>query len=215
MSSQKKIRRLIRWMLALLAVLLLADAALVFFQSGAWEKASGRLRSLAEKTQAAAEALAELSPPAMRPLPAAGDAAAKPVLTTEAPQLDVLTLGSRWSGLLRISAHKGKGSLKNGSIAVRAVIDCDREGSFFELFRAEDPDSAAPLLSMPVLLDYDTLRPQIGQENARFYDIWLEERDEESLTMQMADGTLAASFFYDDGKESCQIDFRIKQENST
>ena len=135
-----------------------------------------------------------------------------PVLVTVAPNPEVLMPGSRWRGILRITNHKGKGYLKNGTYAVHGLIDRNEEGSFFELYEEEDPDGLSPLLSMYVTLDYNTLIPRIGTEDARFFYIWLDERDVPGLTMKLTNGSLTSSYFYNDGSESCQIDFSIKQE---
>ena len=135
-----------------------------------------------------------------------------PVLVTQAPQVDVLMPGDRFTGMLRITNHKGKGYLKNGSYAVRGLLDRNEEGSFFELYGEDDPEGLSPLLTMYVTIDYNTLIPRIGTEDARFFYIWLDERDIQPLTMKLTGGRLAASYFYDDGSETCQIDFSIKQE---
>lgn len=134
------------------------------------------------------------------------------VLVTKALDPEVLMPGSRWRGVLRISNHKGKGFLKNGTYAVYGLIDRNDEGSYFELYEEDDPDGFSPLLTMYVTLDYNTLIPRIGTENARYFYIWLDERDVSSLTMKLSNSTLTSSYFYDDGAESCQIDFSIKQE---
>jgi len=134
------------------------------------------------------------------------------VLVTKAPEPEMLMPGSRWRGVLRISNHKGKGFLKNGTYAVHGLIDRNEEGYFFELYEEEDPDGLSPLLTMYVSLDYNTIIPKIGTENARYFYIWLDERDVKSLTMKLTNGSLTSSYFYDDGAESCQIDFSIKQE---
>jgi len=134
------------------------------------------------------------------------------VLVTKAPDPDVLMPGSRWRGVLRISNHKGKGFLKNGTYAVHGLIDRSEEGYFFELYEEEDSNGLSPLLTMYVTLDYNTIIPKIGTEDARYFYIWLDERDVSSLTMKLTNGSLTNSYFYDDGSESCQIDFNIKQE---
>ena len=134
------------------------------------------------------------------------------VLVTIAPEPDVLMPGSRWRGVLRITNHKGKGYLKNGTYPVYGLIDRNEEGFYFELYGDDDPDGLSPLLTMYVTIDYNTLIPRIGTEDARFYYIWLDERDVSSLTMKLTNGSLTSSYFYNDGTESCQIDFRIKQE---
>ena len=212
-------------MLILLVLMLLADAALVLYQDGVFDRVSDSFHSAAEVVSApppqASPAVSD-SPSAVpsanstAPSPAQGKPSSeKPVLETQAPRMDVLTLNSRWTGLLRISGHKGKGDLKNGSYPVRGVIECDETGTFLELYRPEDPDGSTPLLVLPAVIDYDTLIPRIGTSYSRFFNVVLEEGDAESLTMKMTDGTLSASYFYNDGTESCQIDFSIKQENST
>ena len=134
------------------------------------------------------------------------------VLVTQAPEPEVLMPGSRWRGVLRITNHKGKGYLKNGTFPVHGLIDRNEEGFYFELYGDDDPDGLSPLLTMYVTIDYNTLIPRIGTKDARFYYIWLDERDVSSLTMKLTNGSLTSSFFYDDGTENCQIDFSIKQE---
>lgn len=137
------------------------------------------------------------------------------VLVTEAPQVDVLMPGDHFTGLLRIRDHKGKGFLKNESFAVHGLIDRAEGRTFLELYDQDDPEGTSPLLSMWVRLDYDTVIPVIGEHDARFFYVWLDERDVDTFTMKLVNGRLSASFLYNDGSESCVIDFTIKQENNT
>lgn len=128
---------------------------------------------------------------------------------------DTLAPHSRWVGILSITDHRGQGKLENGMRLIRGTIGQDEKGCFFELYNREDPDSARPLLTLGVRLEGDTMVPEIGEEDAAYFYIWLDERDVEAFTLRLENGTLAQRYFYNDGFESCWIEFHIKQEKNT
>ncbi len=119
---------------------------------------------------------------------------------------------SLWRGTLTISEHRGTGSLSEESFPVSAVLVQTETRSFFELSREDD---SALILSFWCELDGDTVRPIIGDHDARFFDIWLTDSDVDLFTMIMSDGQITHQYLYDDGRERCRIDFSIKQENNT
>ena len=124
----------------------------------------------------------------------------------------LLVPDSRWRGLLTISEHAGYGSLSDGSFPVTGILGKVESRCFLEL-RREDDDSL--ILSFWCELDDDTIHPIIGDHDARFFDIWLSGKDSQALTLTLREGQIDLRFFYDDGIESCQIDFSIKPENNT
>lgn len=125
---------------------------------------------------------------------------------------DVLRCPSRWRGLLTIRNHRGEGTLSDGMRSVTGVIGRTEDGTYFELFDKEGAADGEPLLSLWVELEGDTLHPLIGEEDAWYFDIWLDQRDVEPFTLRLEDGTLGLDYFYDDGRETCRIEFRIKPE---
>ena len=128
---------------------------------------------------------------------------------------DRLRVGSRWVGVLEISEHEGEGLLADGMRLIRGYIGQDEKGCFFELFNLDDPDTALPLLTMGVRLEGDTMVPEIGEEDAAYFYIWLDGRDVERCTLRLENGTLSQRFFYNDGYETCWIEFHIKEEKNT
>ncbi len=128
---------------------------------------------------------------------------------------DVLRAGSRWSGYLTISKHRGEGSLSDGILPIRGLIGTADGQTFFELYTEDDPDGTAPILSLWVQLRGDTMEPVIGLHDARYFDIWLDERDVPLFTLRSENGVLSHSYDYNDGTEKCRIEFQIKAENNT
>lgn len=137
------------------------------------------------------------------------------VLSADLHRGEALAYDSRWVGLLTISGHKGEGQLENGTREIRGYLGRDAIGPFFELYNREDDDTARPLLTMSVRVDYKTLRPVIGDHDAVFFYIWLDERDVEALTLTLEDGGFSKRYYYDDGKESCWIEFHVKGEKNS
>ena len=127
---------------------------------------------------------------------------------------DMLPLrsGSIWSGLLSVSDHRGKGILEDGIRPIRGELVKSDLGTCLELYDDAADDSEPPILSLWVRLQGNTLYPLISGQNARFFQILLEETDKDAFTMRMESGTLGTEYFYDDGSESCLIRFRIRQE---
>ncbi len=144
-----------------------------------------------------------------RRAPDAGESA--PRLSPLRPaQGDVLRCPSRWQGLLTIREHRGEGTLSDGMRSVTGTIGRIDGRSYFELFDEAGAAENEPLLSLWVELEGDTLRPLIGEEDAWYFGIWLDERDVEPFTLRLEDGTLGLDYFYDDGRETCRIEFRIR-----
>lgn len=137
------------------------------------------------------------------------------VLSADLHRGEALAYDSRWVGLLTISGHKGEGQLENGTREIRGYLGRDAIGPFFELYNREDDDTARPLLTMSVRVDYKTLRPVIGYHDAIYFYVWLDERDVKALTMTLEDGGLSNRYFYDDGSESCWIEFHVKGEKNS
>lgn len=149
----------------------------------------------------------------LRPSPA--EAAGELVSLHDAHRAESFTFGSRWVGLLTISEHAGCGLLEDGTREIRGVIGRDEKGTFFELYNREDPDTARPLLTLGVRLDYHTMIPVIGEEDAVYFYIWLDSRDVEPFTLKLENGGLSQCYYYDDGNETCRIEFHVKQEKNT
>lgn len=137
------------------------------------------------------------------------------ILSDDLHRGEALAYDTRWAGYLMISEHEGEGQLEDGMREIRGYLGRDAKGPFFELYNREDDDTARPILTMSVRVDYKTLRPVIGYEDAVYFYIWLDERDVEPLTMTLTDGALSNRYCYDDGKESCWIEFSVKQEKNS
>lgn len=133
----------------------------------------------------------------------------------EAKDSGVLKAGSRWTGLLTVTEHRGEGVLEDGTRAIRGVIGQTAEGTYFELFHREDPDSAEPILSLWVTLEGDEMRPIISEDDAWYFDILLDARDVEPFTLRPEAGEISQHYFYDSGTETCWIDFHIKPEKKS
>ncbi len=128
---------------------------------------------------------------------------------------DTLESGSRWTGFLTVTEHRGEGVLENGTRAIRGLIGKTDAGTYFELFNRQDPDSAEPILSLWVELDGAEMRPIIGEADAWYFDILLDDRDMEPFTLHLEEDGLSQHYFYDSGAETCWIDFHIKAEKKS
>ena len=55
----------------------------------------------------------------------------------------------------------------------------------------------------------------VGEEDAVYFYIWLDSRDVEPFTLKLENGGLSQCYYYDDGNETCRIEFHVKQEKNT
>ncbi len=121
---------------------------------------------------------------------------------------------SKWYGVLEISNHAGKGSLRNGRREVWGILGTAGDSrQYFELYDVKDYTAAdIPVLSLWVRQEGDTYVPLIGTENAWFFDLWLTEDDSDSLALYTANDSIVGSYHYVLGKERCDIHFSVTPE---
>ena len=134
----------------------------------------------------------------------------QPAAVTPTPEPGALPLNSRWHGLLEISGHKGEGSLEDGQMEVSGLLGETESGrQFFELYDAHGSEEDPPLLSMWVNVYGDHMVPAIGEEDAWFFDLWLQESDTKALTLYYKSGSIRCNYRYQLDGERCSISFRV------
>ena len=124
------------------------------------------------------------------------------------------TRSGRWTGVLEISKHKGSGVLRDGKLDVWGQLGEAEDGrQYFELFALGDRvEDGRPILSMWVRTEGERIVPVIGEEDAWFFDVWLESADEEALSMDFGSGELRCRYRYIAENESCTVSFRLTPE---
>lgn len=123
---------------------------------------------------------------------------------------ETIELETIWYGTIEISKHNGAGYLENGVHEIWGSIGETEEGLiYFEMFESLDADIAT--LSMWIDLYDDYFVPVIGDEDAWYYYIYLDENDVEPLTVHLENGALSNTYQYEDEEEgeSFTVSFTI------